>query len=108
MPAPAAIAKAGPGPAAEKPLRALVEGPGCDVVPVTAADAVPVAEAQARWGKGLHPAGLNCGGGLRAHQRRGLAAAVRTVNVAAAEIIAPSGETDAQIGGSDQHSGEST
>jgi ribonuclease VapC len=39
----------------------LIEGLGFDIVPVTAMSASRVAEAYARWGKGVHPAGLNFG-----------------------------------------------
>ena len=39
----------------------LVVGLGIEVVPVTAAAAVRIADAYARWGKGLHPASLNFG-----------------------------------------------
>jgi ribonuclease VapC len=42
-------------------MERLVDGLGCQVVPVTQADAVKVAEAYSRWGKGIHPAGLNYG-----------------------------------------------
>jgi ribonuclease VapC len=42
-------------------LRGLVEGLGVDVVPVSGADAHRVAEAYRRWGRGVHPAGLNLG-----------------------------------------------
>lgn len=43
------------------PLRDLVTGLGMETVPVTAATAQDVAVAYARWGRGLHPAGLNFG-----------------------------------------------
>lgn len=39
----------------------LVQGLGCQVEPVTRAGAAGVAAAYGRWGKGLHPAGLNYG-----------------------------------------------
>ena len=39
----------------------LVQGAGIAVVPVTEADAVRVGEAYNRWGKGVHPTGLNYG-----------------------------------------------
>ncbi|SHO66340.1 Uncharacterized protein, contains PIN domain [Pseudoxanthobacter soli DSM 19599] len=39
----------------------LLDGLGCEVVSVTAASAVRIAEAYERWGKGIHPAGLNFG-----------------------------------------------
>lgn len=40
---------------------ALISGLGFEVVSVTAASARRVAEAYARWGKGVHPASLNYG-----------------------------------------------
>lgn len=39
----------------------MVRGLGVDVIPVTAAFAGRVADAYARWGKGVHKAGLNYG-----------------------------------------------
>ena len=42
-------------------MERLVRGLGCQVAPVTEHDAFEVAEAYARWGKGVHPAGLNYG-----------------------------------------------
>ena len=39
----------------------LIDGLGFEVSPVTLASARNVAEAYERWGKGLHPAGLNFG-----------------------------------------------
>ncbi|HLY57215.1 MAG TPA: type II toxin-antitoxin system VapC family toxin [Stellaceae bacterium] len=42
-------------------MRRLIDGLGVDVVPVTEAAARRVAQAYRRWGKGLHPAGLNFG-----------------------------------------------
>ena len=39
----------------------LIDGLGPRVIPVTAASAARVANAYARWGKGVHPAGLNFG-----------------------------------------------
>jgi len=39
----------------------LIDGLGFDVVTVTAASARGVAQAHQRWGKGIHPAGLNFG-----------------------------------------------
>jgi ribonuclease VapC len=42
-------------------MERLVDGLGCEVISVTGADAARVAEAYSRWGKGLHPAGLNYG-----------------------------------------------
>lgn len=42
-------------------LQGLVESLGFEVVSLTAAGARRLAEAYARWGKGVHPAGLNLG-----------------------------------------------
>lgn len=42
-------------------LRSLVEDLGFEVVPVSAAGSEAVALAYARWGRGVHPAGLNFG-----------------------------------------------
>jgi ribonuclease VapC len=39
----------------------VIDGLGFDVLNVTPAAARRVADAYARWGKGAHPAGLNCG-----------------------------------------------
>ncbi len=39
----------------------LIDGLGMNVVAITRAFASEVAEAYARWGKGIHPAGLNFG-----------------------------------------------
>ena len=39
----------------------LIEELGCEVAPVSEAFARRVAHAYARWGKGVHPAGLNFG-----------------------------------------------
>lgn len=39
----------------------LIDGLGFDIVSVTPAAARRVAEAYAKWGKGIHPAGLNLG-----------------------------------------------
>ena len=39
----------------------LIDGLGFEIVSVTAASARRIAQAYARWGKGLHPAGLNVG-----------------------------------------------
>lgn len=39
----------------------LIEGLGLEIVSVTAASARRVAQAYGRWGKGVHPAGLNLG-----------------------------------------------
>ena len=39
----------------------LIEELGCEVAPVTEAGARRVALAYSRWGKGVHPAGLNFG-----------------------------------------------
>jgi ribonuclease VapC len=42
-------------------MTALIDELGFDVVAVTEASARRVAEAYARWGKGIHPASLNYG-----------------------------------------------
>ncbi len=42
-------------------MNGLVDGLGLEVVGVSAASARRVADAYARWGKGVHPAGLNFG-----------------------------------------------
>jgi ribonuclease VapC len=42
-------------------MTTLVEGLGFEVVPVSGANSVKVAEAYARWGKGVHAASLNFG-----------------------------------------------
>jgi ribonuclease VapC len=42
-------------------MQLLLDGLGLEVVPVTAETAVRVADAYARWGKGVHPASLNLG-----------------------------------------------
>jgi ribonuclease VapC len=42
-------------------MESLIDGLGFDVVTVTAASARRVAQAHQRWGKGMHPAGLNFG-----------------------------------------------
>jgi ribonuclease VapC len=42
-------------------MTTLVGDLGCQVVPVTRADAVAAAQAYVKWGKGNHPAGLNYG-----------------------------------------------
>lgn len=42
-------------------VAALIEGLGFEVVSVTEASARRIADAYARWGKGVHPAGLNYG-----------------------------------------------
>jgi ribonuclease VapC len=42
-------------------MERLIQGLGCEVIPVTEPDAVAVAAAYAKWGRGLHPAGLNYG-----------------------------------------------
>jgi ribonuclease VapC len=39
----------------------LVDGLGFEIATVTAASARRIAEAYGRWGKGIHPAGLNLG-----------------------------------------------
>lgn len=42
-------------------MSTLIEDLGFTIVPVTAAEARRVALAYARWGRGVHPAGLNFG-----------------------------------------------
>lgn len=42
-------------------MKLLLDGIDPTVVPVTAAEAGRVAEAHARWGRGIHPAKLNFG-----------------------------------------------
>jgi ribonuclease VapC len=42
-------------------MERLIEGLGFEIVGVTAASARRIAEAYARWGKGIHPAALNFG-----------------------------------------------
>lgn len=42
-------------------LRALVEDLAFEIAPVSGASSARVAEAYARWGKGIHPASLNFG-----------------------------------------------
>ena len=42
-------------------MTSLIDGLGFDVVAVTPASARRVARAYERWGKGVHPAGLNFG-----------------------------------------------
>ncbi|MBL8536782.1 MAG: type II toxin-antitoxin system VapC family toxin [Hyphomonadaceae bacterium] len=42
-------------------MRELIEELGCEIAPVTEAVARRVARAYARWGKDVHPAGLNFG-----------------------------------------------
>ena len=42
-------------------MRRLIDGLGLNVSPVTSAAARHVADAYARWGKGINPAGLNFG-----------------------------------------------
>lgn len=55
----ALIVAARRGVAAE--MTRLIEGLGFEIVAVTEASAREVAAAYARWGKGVHPAGLNFG-----------------------------------------------
>ena len=43
------------------PMRALFEDLGVEIAPVNAAVAAEVARVYRRWGKGVHPAGLNLG-----------------------------------------------
>ncbi|MGX7705735.1 type II toxin-antitoxin system VapC family toxin [Methylobacterium sp. Gmos1] len=42
-------------------VKALVDDLAFDVIPITAAMAYECAAAYTRWGKGVHPAGLNMG-----------------------------------------------
>jgi ribonuclease VapC len=42
-------------------VSALIDGLGLNIVPVSAAQSRRIALAYARWGKGVHPAGLNFG-----------------------------------------------
>lgn len=42
-------------------LEELIEGLGIEILPVTGAVAGRMADAYDRWGKGVHPAGLNFG-----------------------------------------------
>lgn len=45
-------------------MTSLIEDLGFTIVPVSASAARRVADAYARWGKGIHPAGLNFGDGF--------------------------------------------
>lgn len=42
-------------------MQSLIDGLGLDVVPLSLASARQVADAYARWGKGIHAAALNLG-----------------------------------------------
>jgi ribonuclease VapC len=42
-------------------MTSLVDHLGLNIIPVTQASAQRVAQAYSRWGKGIHPAGLNLG-----------------------------------------------
>lgn len=42
-------------------VQSLIEGLAVEIAAVTAGDAIRVAAAYARWGRGVHPAGLNYG-----------------------------------------------
>lgn len=42
-------------------MEALIDGLGFEIVPLSAAGARQVADAYGRWGKGIHPTGLNFG-----------------------------------------------
>jgi ribonuclease VapC len=42
-------------------VEALIDRMSLEVIPVTAAVALRVADAYSRWGRGIHPAGLNFG-----------------------------------------------
>jgi ribonuclease VapC len=55
----ALIVAARKGLAAE--MHRLITGAGMEVIPLIEADAVRAADAYNRWGKGVHPAGLNYG-----------------------------------------------
>lgn len=63
----------------------LIDGLGFEIVSVTAASARRVAEAYARWGKGVHPAGLNFGDCFATRRRRRTA-----VRCFSSERISPS------------------
>jgi ribonuclease VapC len=56
----------------------LIEGLGFDVVTVTAISARQVAAVYGRWGKGVHPAGLNFGTVLHMKLQRRATAACST------------------------------
>ncbi len=43
-------------------MERLIEGLGFEIVSITPASARRIARAYERWGKGVHPAGLNFGG----------------------------------------------
>jgi ribonuclease VapC len=42
-------------------MKRLIEGLGFEIVSVTPASALRIANAYANWGKGMHPAALNFG-----------------------------------------------
>jgi ribonuclease VapC len=42
-------------------MAALIEGVGLTIMPLSPADARRVADSYSRWGRGVHPAGLNFG-----------------------------------------------
>ena len=42
-------------------MTSLIDGIGLNVIPLTQASAQRIAQAYSRWGKGIHPAGLNLG-----------------------------------------------
>ena len=42
-------------------MTSLIDGLGFEIVPITPAAARRIAEAYGRWGRGVHPAGLNLG-----------------------------------------------
>ncbi|SRR6266702_2959634 len=42
-------------------MTSLIDDLGLNVIPVTRASAQRIAQVYSRWGKGLHPAGLNLG-----------------------------------------------
>ena len=45
----------------DEEMSTLIEGLGLTVVPVSGSASSRIAQAYARWGKGVHPAGLNFG-----------------------------------------------
>ena len=45
----------------ESEMARLIDGLGLEIITVTPASARRIATASEHWGRGLHPAGLNCG-----------------------------------------------
>ena len=45
----------------DREIKSLINGLGFKVIPVSEGDAHRIAQAHQRWGKGVHPAGLNFG-----------------------------------------------